>query len=166
MWELRLDLTRAKPEDLARPTMPAARYLHPWVIVLSPDCDLDWDFKARFGTARSTTKVISHVLLCDLEDEAQMVGRIQGSRHKELIKGNRDERFHYLEATNASDTEGLPAFYLDFKRVFSVPTDNVYWLCSNAVAQRQGVLVGPWIQHLADRFTYFLGRVALPEENG
>ena len=43
---------------------------HPLVIVLSPECDLEWDYQARKDESVQDTKMMSHVLLCDLEDRA------------------------------------------------------------------------------------------------
>ena len=50
----------------------------------------------------------------------------------------------------------------DFKRVFSIPTDELY-LRLNQGVRRRSLLGSPFLQHLSSRFGYYCLRVALPE---
>ena len=144
---------------------------HPLTIVLSPDCDLEWDYNARRGDANPDTKLISHVLMCDLEDESALrpvrgsspLNRIVKSDHRNIVRGNRDERYHYLPASRTNSGSSLQEFYIDFKRLFAVQTDYLIKGTDEGQIERLGVLKPPWIQHLSHRFTFFLGRVGLPD---
>lgn len=166
LLELRFDASMVSKASLSDPTPPAERVEHPWTIILSPDCDLEWDFNARQGEANTATKGLSHILMCDLEDLAalQIDSRVQKSqRQTQLIKQNRDERYHYLRSAHTEDGQTLPDFFVDFKRVFSVHADYLYAVVEQDLVRRHGFLKPPWIQDLSHRFTYFLGRVGLPD---
>ena len=144
---------------------------HPLTIVLSPDCDLEWDYSARGEDANPGTKLISHVLLCDLEDTGALrpvtrsspLNRINSSDHLKWVKGNRDERFHYIQPSSTDLGSPLQEFYIDFKRLFAVQTDYLIKLSEEGQVERMGILKPPWIQHLSHRFTFFLGRIGLPD---
>ena len=77
---------------------------------------------------------------------------------------NKDERFHYLMSIAAefdSNTSGLNALLIDFKRILTIPTTTLYNQLS-AAAKRRTVLTSPYVEHLSSRHAYFLSRVALP----
>lgn len=83
------------------------------------------------------------------------------------IEQNKDERYQFLKRiTPEQDTlgEGLPELGIDFKRYFTIPTDEVYVRLSAGV-QRRCRLVSPYLEHLSTRFWYFQARVALPAEH-
>ena len=162
--EIRFIVSADLASDLRGPSVPAHIVGHPWTVVLNPDCDLEWDFRARQGDARMETKRVEQVLLCDLEDESQLnPSRISEKRLFDLAKGNRDERYHYLPLSQCDDGRDLTEFFIDFKRLFSLRPDFLYAAIQQGIVVRHGVLTAPWVQHLADRFTYFLGRVGLPD---
>ena len=169
LLELRFDATQVSQETLYSLTPPAERQEHPWTIILSPSCDLEWDYKARYGEAAIGTKAMKHIFLCDLEDFRALKddGRLQNSATMtKLVRQNRDERYHYLISAGTGEGQSLPEFFIDFKRVFSVHIEYLYAVVDKDLVIRRGTLMTPWIQHLADRFTYFLGRVGLPDEEG
>ena len=105
-------------------------------------------------------------MLCDLEDESSVRdgSRIKNNGDRNKAKSNREERWHYLPTSTANNGLELVEFYIDFKRLFSVPTEFVYAGSDIGLILRKGYLKGPWVQHLSHRFTYFLGRVGLPDE--
>ena len=161
---------RFKPIDLpGEPTREEIAdsteiYIHPLTIVLSPDCDLEWDFKARKEGDVSVAKLISHVLLCDLEDErALRDDRSMNSSIFRMVKQNRDERYHYLQASSTESGSALDDYYIDFKRMFALPTEYITHESDAGRIRRLGILRAPWTQDLTHRFTYFLGRVGLPD---
>lgn len=163
--ELRPDVSGSIVEVVASEHPPVERVRHPWAIILSPDCDLEWDFEARRGHAQAETKQVSHILLCDLEDESQIRAvRVKGNEQFRWAKGNRDERYHYLPQSRITASQDeLAEYFIDFKRVFSLPTEYLLSVLNIGLVTRHGYLRPPWVQHLADRFTYFLGRVGLPD---
>jgi len=90
---------------------------------------------------------------------------IGGSDLWKRIIGNRDERyqsFPQLRPEADSASEGLPALVVDFKRVFTVPADEMY-VRIQFRTRRRSVLQSPFLQHFSARFGYYCLRVALPE---
>jgi len=164
--ELRFDTSQISPFSYVRNNPRSQRVFHPWSIVLTPDCDLDWDFKSRQSPGYSNNKLVTHVLLCDLEDQFALESdkRITRQRDFERAKTYREERYHYLPISSVESGMATPEYFLDFKRLFSVPLDSVYESEKHGLVHRNGYLRPPWIQHLTHRFTFFLGRVGLPDE--
>jgi hypothetical protein len=83
------------------------------------------------------------------------------------VVNNKNERYHVFEAV-ATDLdasgEGLPALAVDFKRCFTVPTDELYWRVGNG-ARRRCRLLTPYLEHFSTRFAFYCSRVALPREH-
>ena len=70
-----------------------------------------------------------------------------------------------VDATCDGLQQGLPELTIDFKRYFTIPTDEVYKRIEISETKRRCVLVGPYLEQLSSRFAYFIGRVALPEDH-
>ncbi len=76
---------------------------HPLAMVVTQDCELDLDHKARYrgGAAH---RFIDSVLLCDVDDAERLrhahreSGAIASSRAWEAVKINQNERYHLLQA--------------------------------------------------------------------
>lgn len=158
--ELRFDISRLSPRSFAMKRPWSERVTHPFSIILTPECDLEWDFQLRQNPEESENKRVSHLLLCDLEDRFQIEKdlRIRNQRDFERASSYREERWHFLDGHESGP------FYIDFKRLFSVPLDFVYAAERLDMIHRRGYLKPPWVQHLTHRFTNFLGRVGLPDE--
>ena len=97
----------------------------------------------------------------------ELFGKIKtlGSKHWDRMKQNNDERYHFLEkAGRGCDrlNEELPELAIDFKRYFTVPTDEVYGRIAIGETQRRCVLTSPYLEHLSSRFANYLSRVGLP----
>jgi hypothetical protein len=144
---------------------------HDFLIVLSQDCDLDWDYKSRFETdsanAPGDSKRMASVLLCKV-DTAQGVRQRSdvNTTTWNRIKSNRDERYHFLEETLPEHDalgKGLPELCIDFKTYVGIPIDVLYHEIARGVCHRRGRLVSPYLEHLSQRFSAYLSRVALPE---
>lgn len=143
--------------------------VHPLAIVVTQDCDLLWDYRAReaSGDAAPKNKILPNVLLCELW-EADLLRGTQAisSEPWKRIRQNQDERYHYLQpcdTTNDSEGSGLSALVIDFKRVFTVPTDELYRRVSIGQIRRRSMLEGLFLQDLSNRFGYYHLRVALPD---
>jgi hypothetical protein len=142
--------------------------VHPFAVILTQECDLDWDFKARTVEAdesKRDLKVVPNILLCEAFPEASIRPKIKGSELWRRITNNQDQRYHQIPLTpSASDSarEGLPALTLDFKHIFTIRTDELT-LRLNLELRRRTILQVPWVQDLGNRFAYYCGRVALPE---
>ncbi|MCH8852072.1 MAG: hypothetical protein IID41_05405 [Planctomycetes bacterium] len=145
---------------------------HPLAIVMTQDCDLESDYRARRSRDDPVT-FLPNVLLCPLReaDEIKRPGPQKLDRDiRKQAQNNKNERYHYLRAVEEhQDVErrGLPATILDFKRYFTIPTDELYRRLSDDadIVRRRCRLNTPFAEHLSCRFFYFQMRVALPEEH-
>lgn len=143
---------------------PMLKIIHPYAIVVSQDCDLDWDYKARNGEA-SKDKLLTHVLFCKLfsHEEIRFERENMNAKIFSFVKSNQHERYHCLETAPVSESqESLPELYADFKATFSLPVDFAYWLTSSRTAIRIGCLPSPYLEDFMHRLYSFLGRVAVP----
>jgi hypothetical protein len=147
--------------------------IHPQAIILTQDCDLDKDFKAREQKEIGNTlqfKSVPNVLLCELIPSDTLRGQMRqtgggGSKEWTRIIENREFRYHSFPAVLPKDDrveEGLPALVADFKRVFTVPTEELY-LRVQQTTRRRSFLNDLFVQDLGCRFGYYCLRVALPE---
>lgn len=165
LFEFKLQLTERKTIDATKEKfIPVS---HPYTIIVSQDCDLEQDYRARTGQIPDD-KLVTHVLVCALftQDEFRNRSRI-GSDLWKRVRQNQDERYHYLIEATIRDTENnLPELIADFKTVFSLPTEFVYWLLSTEQATRRGALCSPYLEDFMHRLYSFLGRVATPEISG
>lgn len=142
---------------------------YPFAIIVSQDCDLDWDYKARQNLT-SQKKLIPNVLFCEIS-AAVDIRHATGinSNIWEKIKVNKDERYQFLQKVDTNSdslAENLPEFAIDFKRYFTVPTDELYYqIEQRRTAKRRCRLLSPYVEHLSNRFYYFQSRIALPEDH-
>lgn len=144
------------------------KIVHPYAIVVSQDCDLEWDWHERQREGNSNAaKLMSSVLFCEVqtaEDVRGMPG-INSSTWN-FIRTNRDIRYQFLQKIapeHDSMTNGLPELVVDFKRYFAIPVDELYARLEIGELQRRSCFHPPYLQHLATRFYYYQYRVALPE---
>ena len=154
---------RSESEELVADTLE-----HPFVIVVSQDCDLDWDYKARIGKAKEH-KLIPNVLFCEVSTaEAIRGGGEINSAKWGQIKINKDERYHFLQAAKPEEDvlgQGLPELGIDFKRYFTIATQEVYFQIKNSENIRRCLLNSPYLEHFSTRFAYYQFRVALPADH-
>lgn len=142
---------------------------HPFAVILTQECDLDWDFKARqgfLGEESSELKLLPNILLCELLPQDVVRPRYKGaSKIWERIAGNKDERYHKfpeVEPPHDFAGEGVPSLMADFKRVFTIPTDELYRRLQFG-SRRRAILKVPYLQDLSNRFGFYLLRVGLPD---
>lgn len=152
---------------------------HSHAIVLTQDCDLDWDYKAQrrilsgdCPTATERAKLearrVPGILFCEVNTATEIHGR-EGmhARIWDQIKINKNDRYHFFQLIPTEADllgEGLPELAIDFKRYFTIPTDELYWQINSGNAQRRTCLEHPYLEHLVQRFTSFLSRIALPQD--
>ena len=141
----------------------SVRIEHPLAIVLNPDCDLEWDVRARLTKTPNKNKYISHVILCDLEDEFGIRNRVSSTTMHEMIMQNGVERYHFLPKSAAGTVGQLGEYYIDFKKMYTIHRDFLYAMIESGRTRRIASLEARRALHLADRFTYFLGRVGLSD---
>jgi hypothetical protein len=143
--------------------------VHTYTIVITQDCDCEQDFKCREKEIISD-KLLPTILFCEIATAEQLKGNTTnlGSKFWKEIIQNKSERYHFLEKVPLEDDaqgEGLPELGLDFKRYFTIPTDEVYYRIETGEAKRRCRLISPYMEHLSARFSYFLHRIALPNDH-
>jgi len=144
-----------------------AEIVHPLAVVLTQDCDLESDFLRRSG-ARDTGSQILSILFCEAVEAAAVRQSVKASKIWDRVRSNKDERYQYLRAVQPeadAAQEGTPEIALDFKRYFTVPTDEVYVRLEIRELKRRACLESPYREHLATRFFYYHYRIALPQEH-
>jgi hypothetical protein len=171
------------------------RVRHPFAIVISQDCDLDWDYKENLNLQeidvdaiedknekakylQKMNKLIPNIFLCMADhveslrfrDDHFPVGTTREITAKAWtkIQQNKDERYHFLQSvSNLQDAlgDGLPELGCDFKKYFSIPARELYKRIENGEAIRRCVIKSPYKEHFIRRFYNFQSRVALPEEH-
>lgn len=141
--------------------------VHNVAIVISQDCDLDWDFKARSGQA-NPDKLLPNVLFCEAITAEELRGKPDINSQKwNNIKINKDERYQFLQAVLPVQDrlkQGLPELGIDFKRYFTIPAEEVY-LRLMFETQRRCHLISPYVEHLSARFYYFQSHIGLPADH-
>jgi hypothetical protein len=141
---------------------------HPFAVVLTQECDLDWDFKARTeepDEGKRRLKLVPNILLCELFPESVIRPKIKGSDIWKRIINNQDERYHQISAVSPGfdcKGEGLPILVADFKHIFTIHTDELYHRL-NLDLRRRVLIEMPFVQDLSNRFTNYCDRVALPD---
>lgn len=153
--------------------------VHPFAIVVTQDCDLDWDYAARTEEANLADpnseqkyryKKLHSVILCEV-DTARNIRNIsdKGLMNRaawDLVKSNRHERFHFLEGVSSEfdlQQEGMDELTVDFKRLFGIDAEKLYDQIRTGLCRRRSFLIAPYLQHFSSRFSTFHSRVALPE---
>jgi hypothetical protein len=145
---------------------------HPLAIVVTQDCDLEQDFKIRTLLQNSTpspsNKLLPNILFCQIisAEELKQANALNSALWSR-VKINKDERYHFFQKVMPSDDalgEGLSELGLDFKRYFSIPTEEVYARLK-LDAQRRCCLLSPYLEHFSTRFAYYQFRVALPQDH-
>ncbi len=149
---------------------------HDLAIILSQDCDLDQDFKRRqeaseIGPAIDSLddKLLPTVLMCQVATEKAIEDAIrsQGRTIRERFRQNHEERYQFLRAVKQENDAagiGLEAMGIDFKRYFTVPTDELYAQLKGD-CQRRCRLAPQYLEHFSKRFTNHLSRVGLPKNH-
>lgn len=138
--------------------------VHPFVIVLTQDCDLEQDFELR-GTQDGGA--LPHLLLCEAAATSDLKAKVSPGKDiwKRIIQ-NKDERYQCLEEVPAEQdaiSHGIPSLGCDFKRYFTAPTDEVYKRIDLSEIARRSRLLTPYAEHLLHRFCNFQARVPLPQ---
>jgi hypothetical protein len=143
---------------------------HQFAVVVSQDCDLLLDYNVRNGIGDvKPDKLLPSILFCEVATAEEMCRAENGinGRDRQLFGKNKLERFHFLQKVEREKDgmgEGLPELGIDFKRYFSIPTDEVYKRVT-LEAKRRCYMSSPYLEHLSNRFAHFQQRIALPEDH-
>lgn len=145
-------------------------YRHPRVIVVHSDCDLASDYRAREAlresSAENVSALLAQVLLCELFEEAEVRAPNSGlnSALWKNIQKNANERYHSLDESVDANGAQLPPLYLDFKKCFAIDTAALYEAIQQGGVHRRGVLSGPHLYDLLQRFFSYHARIGLPDD--
>lgn len=172
VWEHQVDFPAEGPPDgHTLTTMPV---VHPLVMVMNAACDLEWDYDSRFHNQPDYTPLpepvrpqvlLPHIILCDVFEEANIRDRLTNRGFIDRAQQGRDIRYHFFQPAKIQSTdEDLPRFYLDFKRVFGIPTMALYQAIRSGHIKRLAVLPNIYCMHLIQRFYFFHSRIGLPDE--
>jgi len=151
-------------------------FVYPYAVVLSQECDLTQDSKAREssqvagGESSAIDKIVPSVLLCP----AYQAEKLREGTHIEeafgvrvprktnpiysQIERNNSARFHYLSGYRPLQ---VPECVLDFKHFFTLPTETLvrcYGNTSHLIAR----LSGAYCEEVSQRFASFLSRIGVP----
>ena len=147
--------------------------IHPYAIITSQDCDLIHDWQVRDTPSsqldsKAAQKLLPSILFTQMTTADALKSQVPGSDIWKRVRQNKDERYQFLESVpKECDAleEGLPELGIDFKRYFTIPTDEVYKRIQGGSAKRRCRLASPYLEHLSTRFCYYQFRVALPEDH-
>lgn len=149
--------------------LPFETVLHPYVIVITQDCDLDWDYKARKAQAiLQPSKLLNSVILCEIAEARGIrdaADNNMNSKEWKLVESHRHERFYFFEKIPPEcevDKIGLPELTADFKKVFGIDAATLYRQIELGMVKRRTVLISPYLEHFSRRYYSFHSRVALP----
>lgn len=141
---------------------------HPWAIIVSQDCDLEQDYKARTGDGKvGPDKQIPSVLFCEMIELVTLRKGITDGKVRQRLTQNKEDRYHFLEKVPPELdglAEGVPELGVDFKRYFAIPTPEAYCRLDRE-AKRRCVLNSPYLEHFCCRFYSYQSRIALPREH-
>lgn len=161
-WATAIDV---EPEEVK-----AQKWLLPYVIVLSQECDLYQDLENRSNQSRPTQDKYLHSVLLGpaypalevkegshLRDLSVKCERMGGDRWKRVLQNNED-RYHFLPASEPPLQ--VPDLVLDFKHFLTAPREDLLSLRSTTYVASLGQL---FRESLSQRFANFLARIALPD---
>lgn len=153
-------------ERLRAGTVELVPVTHPYVIVLSQECDLGQDFSRR--RSGDVEHLLESILFCaaDPADDNFRQGIGVNSTEWKKLRENREPRFHFLRSVEHGDDlagTGLPELVVDFKQYFALPTPEAYYWLESSV--RRCRLESPYLEHLGNRFGAYMSRVGLPVDH-
>ena len=145
-------------------------------VVVTSECDLIGDFSARQALldgnisddqkAQNETRLLGHIHLCEVFEENTIRPILPtGSEFWKRVKNNQDVRYHRIPAAPLKNepTASNPDLFLDFKRLFSIPTEFLYKSLELDGIERRGFIPSPWVNSLIDRLFHFQARVCVPD---
>lgn len=179
--EILADVFEYRPIDpvgcrAAGTTIDVAPVAHALTIIVTQDCDLLSDFNRRSEGSLEHQNILHHILLCDIFKEDEIRSRLPpGSEPWKRVRQNQDERYHCVVAGPIGEEicedcapgdrpaiYALPSLYLDFKRILSIPTGDLYRALETGESRRLALLPSHYMYDLIHRLYSFLSRIGLP----
>ena len=148
--------------------IPITKIVHPYAIIVTQDCDLDWDYRARKNSKNKPSKLLNSIILCEIATAKEVRNTDEmNSKEWKLVSSHRHERFYFFEKIPIEydlEKQGLPELTADFKKVFGIESANLYNQIQTGTAKRRSILESPYLEHFSRRYNSFHGRVALPSQ--
>lgn len=151
----------------------AEQIRYPYALIITQDCDLEQDYEARQSKLKQY-KMIPNIMFCPLlsidfilEHELQEIKKKKGTTQNNILN-NKDERYHFLQSVPPDVDlagKGIAESVIEFKRVFTIPTQEVYARIQAKQIGRHCKLASPYLEHFAVRYAFYHTRVALPEQH-
>lgn len=141
--------------------------VHPFVIVTSQDCDLNWDYQAAHGEPSAPYGSQVPNILCCMAIEADKLrqnSQLNSSKWRRVIKDD-EERYQIINEVRPEEDavgSGLPQLGVDFKRYFTVPAEEMYFRLRSGEAVKRCKMVSPFLEYFIRRFNNYQSRIALP----
>lgn len=163
-------------ESIGHPELTEVdQVIHVLAIVLSQDCDLEQDFTARQRLSEAGAfadpldeRLLPNILLCFLATEGSILATLPaGTTIRNRFWQNKEDRYQFLrgvEPNQDAQNAGIPGLGIDFRRYFTVPTDELYRQLDFSCVRRCR-LAPQYLEHLSCRFANFLSRVGLPRNH-
>lgn len=142
----------------------------PYIIVLTQDCDLEWDFNNRSQPASEKhDKYLQTILICPaynaevfrIGDHLKSIGlkmhEWKKSEDYKRITQQNHARFHFLEKNQALQ---VPQLIVDFKHYYTIPRDPLYKMYAEHYLATINHL---FRESLSQRFSSYLSRIGLPD---
>lgn len=136
---------------------------HPFVVIASQDCDLLQDFNKTKDGGDSD---LNSILCYEARIASEIRTSVAGSDIWKRVIQNNDERYHALQAPPPvadAREEGLPDLVIDFKRFFSISSEDLRFQIGSGQAFRRSCLEPPYREHFQNRAAAYLQRVGVPE---
>lgn len=138
----------------------------PYLIILTQDCDLEWDFNNHNDSeSKNQDKFLQSILVCPAylaekfrngEHLKNLVMEKIGSDRWSNILNNQNPRYHFLPNNKALQ---IPNLVIDFKHYYSIPRDIIY---KEVKDHYIGTINELFREALSQRFAYYLSRIGLP----
>ena len=152
---------------------------HPYIIILTQDCDLGHDYFSRypdntkFDNEDMETRFrenperyrLSQIIVCVAQQESEIKSSAYEMNSKIFyrVKNNQEQRFHHLGPWRISKQENSSLdLYVDFKRTFSLQTSSLYNSVYQQPNRRIALVPQPQILDLSHRHACFFSRIPLP----
>lgn len=139
----------------------------PYAVVMSQDCDLSNDHRARVEKKSDYDKYLKTVLICpayraeELFNGKHIEGweiRSKGDGEIKKIKKNDEyKRYHFLPGNQSL---AIPDLVVDFKHFYTAPRDLLYKKRKQIYLATMSEL---FREEISQRFSFYLSRIGLPE---
>jgi hypothetical protein len=156
------------PESIGTGEIVVQESVHPLVLVVAQDCDLDLDHKAR-KEGGGAHRLVDNIMCCDVDAAPEMRERAKLNNDRwRQVRSQQIERYHVLRPVPAEigaqiEEQFRAELGIDFLRVFTMPTVELYRRIGVSEAVRRCYLNRSVRNNLCNRFHGYHMRVALEE---